>query len=85
MGAVRKNDESGHGGGITLLLLVLFGGYMVYTGIYDPLQAARHLFDTILGLLPGEISRIIRQIVDLVAEALGIVWDMIDQLVQQVR
>lgn len=68
-----------------VLLVVLFGGYMVYTGIYDPIRAAEHLFDTVLRFLPGPISRVLRQVFGLFSGVIDAVLDLINQIIRELR
>ncbi len=83
MRGVRK-EKSGHSSWGVILLIVLFGGYMVYTGIYDPLEAANRLFNTLLRMLPSEMSNLIRQVIDLLLQLISPVLDIFRQLINEI-
>lgn len=63
-GTRKTNSRSSIGA--VLVFGAILVGYMVYTGTYNPIAAIEGIYNMVLGVLPGEISGLIRQAVDLV-------------------
>lgn len=78
-------ENSGHFMKSVILLALVIGGYMLYTGIYDPIRAVKQLIDTLIGLLPVELQGVIRRVMGLVSNMLDIVFELIERVVQELR
>jgi phage-related protein len=78
-------EDSGHFMKSLIVLVLVIGGYMLYTGIYDPVRAIRHLVDTLIGLLPAEIQGVVRRVMRLLSNMLDVVMELVSRIVQELR